>query len=585
MLKECIKVFENELKSKGERILLDNYMPAEGTYIIVTKDNDKWDIKEENIIEVKYEKNKQKIINLETELNKIRALDYNSKLIDMNKPIDPKKIIHSNNYLSFFIKKDKFPTKVGEEKKLSNEAIEEYYSILLNPYLKYKSGKPKEIYESVEKSIGSVDVDELSEIKQWILENIFKLGKEYTGKNYLKIFFDYPIEKYIKENKRYTIPNIYNKNDYNIKKDDIVYGLPNDNIGLNSKKPYLENKTRKISVPNLVNTEDAIIQRKFFDYLMNFATEGKVNIYIGEKIEASDKLPSKEFSGNFIRVRKGKELEIVNFDKIARFKKKLEKDINYKNLLDINLKFKEDEYKFDEYSKKDDIENILSEVFFSKQLINNYFREAKDISIRDSTIKKNLLLSRNAIFNWIYKENSNGINKLLDRVSLSLIKNSIKNNYINTASKQFNLRWALKHYFEGGKDMSNKIKEIKENLILKMNKKQDSYIESDMEYCFAIGQLVSYFISQSKAAKKPQFLINNILNSRRDDVIKDNIRKIYKRYNYKKEMNTLRVRNLYNMILAYDLNGRLDEDMVLLGFLSDNLIYKADKKEAIGGEK
>ena len=178
MLKECIKVFENELKSKGERILLDNYMPAEGTYIIVTKENDKWEIKEENIVEVKYEKSKQKIINAETELNRIRALDYNSKLIDMNKPIDPKKIIHSNNYLSFFIKKDKFPIKVGEEKKLSNEVIEEYYSILLNPYLKYKSGKPKEIYESVEKSIGVIDIDELNEIKQWILENIFKLGKE-----------------------------------------------------------------------------------------------------------------------------------------------------------------------------------------------------------------------------------------------------------------------------------------------------------------------------------------------------------------------------------------------------------------------
>ena len=34
-------------------------------------------------------------------------LDYYSKLIDMNKPIEKKKIIHSNNYYAFFIKKRK----------------------------------------------------------------------------------------------------------------------------------------------------------------------------------------------------------------------------------------------------------------------------------------------------------------------------------------------------------------------------------------------------------------------------------------------------------------------------------------------
>ncbi len=39
MLKECIEVFERELKYKGERLLLDSYLPAEGTYKIVTKDN------------------------------------------------------------------------------------------------------------------------------------------------------------------------------------------------------------------------------------------------------------------------------------------------------------------------------------------------------------------------------------------------------------------------------------------------------------------------------------------------------------------------------------------------------------------
>lgn len=588
MLKECIEVFKKELNSKGERLLLDGYMPAEGTYIIVTEENGNFIIKDENIIEIKYDNKTKEPINSEIELNRVRAKDYNSKLIDMNKPIDSKKIIHSNNYLSFFIKKDKFPTKDGEEKKLSVDVIEGYYSNLINPYLKYKSGKPKEIYKSIEDSIGEVNINEVNKIKGWIIENIFDLGKVYSGKNYLKIFFDYPIEDYIRENKRYVIPNIYNKNDYNFKVDDIVYGLPNDNMGLNSKKPYLENRTRKISIPNLVNTEDVLIQRKFFDYLMNFATEGNVNIYIADKIYArkNGELPPDEFYGDFIRIKKGKELEIIAFDKIVGYKEELAKKVDYKNLLGVNIIINEDEVKHDEYGGKKELQRLISEVFFSKYLINNYFTESKDISLKDSNVKKNLLIAREGIFNWLYKGDSNRINNLLDKVSMNLIKGSLELGNTNKANKQFNLRWALKGYFEGGKDMAIIIKDIKDKLRLKMNAKEDVYIENDDEYCFAVGQLEYYFIKQSKAYKKPQFLINNLVNTKNNDLVKKNLKQLYKKYNYKEEMNTLRVRNLYSMILGYELEGSLNDDMILAGFLSHSLFYENKESEVrLGGDK
>lgn len=589
MLKECIDVFKRELDSKGERLLLDSYMPAEGTYIIVTEENGNFIIKDENIIDIKYDNKTKEPINSESELNRVRVLDYNSKLIDMNKALDVKKIIHSNNYLSFFIKKDKFPTKEGEEKKLSLDVIEGYYSNLINPYLKYKSGKPKEIYKSIEDSIGEVNINEVSKIKKWIIENIFELGKEYSGKNYLKIFFDYPIEDYIRENKRYIIPNIYNKNDYNFKIGDVVYGLPNDNMGLNSKKPYLENKTRKMSIPNLVNTEDVLIQRKFFDYLMNFATEGNVNIYIGDKIYArknGELPPDNDFYGDFMRIKKGKELEIIAFDKIVGYKEELVKKVDYKNLLGVNIIINEDEVEFGEYGKKKDIQNLINEVFFSKYLINNYFTEAKDISLKDNNVKKNLLIAREGIFNWLYKGDINGINKLLDKVSMNLIKSSLKLGNTNKANKQFNLRWALKGYFEGGKDMASITENIKGILRVKMNSKEDVYIENDNEYCFAIGHLANYFINQSRATKRPQFLINNFLDTENDDLVRKNLRQLYKKYNYKEEINTLRVRNLYSMILGYELEGSLKDDMILLGSLSNSLFYEKNESELIvGGDK
>lgn len=32
MLKECLEVFEDNLKKKGEALILDSYVPADGTY-------------------------------------------------------------------------------------------------------------------------------------------------------------------------------------------------------------------------------------------------------------------------------------------------------------------------------------------------------------------------------------------------------------------------------------------------------------------------------------------------------------------------------------------------------------------------
>lgn len=579
MLKDCIEVFQKELNEKSERLILDSYMPADGTYIIVSIENDDFVIKKENIIELRYDKKKKEFNVTESELNKIRQKDYYSRLITMDKPIDKKKKIHSNSYLSFWVKKESFSQKTDAKKRITPKIIEEYYDVLANPYLKYKDKNSKIIYESIEEELGEIDIEKLNKVKEWVINNIFELASVYTGKDYLKIFFDYPIEEYIRENKRYVIPNIYNKNDYNEKIDDMVLGLPNDNMQLNSDKPYLENKTRKKFVPNLLNTEEALNQRKFFDYLMNFASEGLFNIYIGDEIKATsnDSMPESDFCGNFLRIKKGKQLEIVSFDKIVGYKEVLGKTIHYKNLLDVKIIMNEDDIEYGEYIKKRQIQKIISEVFFSNYLINNYFTESKYISLKNNNVKRNLLIARQGIFNWIYKDNSNGISKLLDKVSMDLIKGSLEMGYMNKANKQFNLRWALKKYFEEGMNMADFIKEVKEKLRVKILNDDTQTISNDEEYCFAVGQLASYFISKSKATKKPQFLINTLINTKSDSVVKLNLKNLYKKYNYEESMNTKRVRNLYSMVLGYRLDSKLNEDIILAGFLNSNLLY--EKKE------
>ena len=584
MLKDCLEVFKKKLDENGDKYIIDSYIPADGTYIIVEPKNDSYEIRE--VIDIKLDK-KTKEINQKGNSNfeKICTYDYTSKLIDMNKPIDGKKIIHSNNYLSFFIKKESLTNK-----KLTDEIIDNYYAVLSNPSVKYsKSKNATKIYESIEEEIGKVDINTLEKIKNWIKEKIFNLNIDVTGKDYLKIFFEYPTEYYKREGKRYLIPNIYNSNDFNIIVEGDIYGLPNDNMGLNSKKPYLENKTRKITVPYLADNSEVLLQKKLFDYLMNLAAIGKVNIYIdsdNNEIRGYEngKLPDKDFNGIFLRLKKGKEVEIHDYDIITSYKHNLFKKFKFKNILQIDQSSKNVSIqKYGEWGKVEDVQQILNEVFFSKFLITNYFTEPGDLSINDGSLKNNLLLSRETLFNWIYKGVDNCVFPVLNKVSLSLVKGSIENGYIQKASHQFNLRWSLINYFKVGKDMADIMYDLKKSLRVKINSNITDKLDNDKEYYFAVGQLVGYLLSRSKGKNKPHSLANSFINGKNNDDIKERLRKLYSKYSYDPDINGKRFNNLYAMIIGYVPEGKVNQDLIVGGYLNNNLIYESNKEEKVNG--
>lgn len=577
MLQDCINVFEKQLKVKGDKLIIDNYVPADGTYIIVSLVDGKFTIKES--FDIKYNK---KLNEIEGRSNiyfeDICNYDYNSKLIDMNKPIDNKKIIQSNNYLSFFIKKESL-----SNGKLTKDIIDNYYKILSNPYLKYTKSKAKEIYKSIENDLEDIDQELLEKIKEWIKLNIFKLEEfniNITGKGYLKIFFDVPIENYQAEGKRYLIPNIYNSNDFNEKVENIVYGLPNDNMNLNSKKPYLENKSRKVKVPYLVDEKQVLLQKKFFDYLMAQCSQGKVNIYIDEeniKPYKNGEMSDSDFQGMYMRIKKGKEVEIHSYDVVTAYKFKLNKPFEFLNVLELGDKIASEE-NYGVYDDKKMLQEIINNTLFSKYLINNYYTESKDISIKDNVIKRNLLISRESIFNFLYKGNESGVGSLLNRVSLDLIKNCINNGYIIKASHQYNLKCSLENYFKGGKNMGDIVHEVKNNLREKINSEETESFSSDREYYFAVGQFINYLLSKSKGKNKPHSLANPFINAKNNVVIKDKLRNLYKRYNYDIDMHGKRVKNIYAMIVSYEPKEKVNQDMIIAGYLHSNLIYESNKK-------
>lgn len=592
MLSQALETFKKEYEEKGDTLILDTYIPVDGTYVVVKPSDDGFIIAES--IDIKLDKETMTIDRTQSKYMKfICYADYYSQIVSNNKAIciPEGKSILGNNYLSFIVKKEKVI-----KNQLTNEIIDKYYSLLENPKLKYgRNANSLELYEMAVKKVGEIDKDRLNKIRNWIKENLFEVFKEVTGTDYLKILFYYPEEDYKKESERYFIPNIYNSNDYNEKIDNIIYGLSNDNMGLNSKKLYLANKTRKVSVPYLINQKEVRYQKKFFDYLMNLVSAGKFNIYIGDEIKAFNNKSylNEEFQGIFLRIKKTNEktgtvVEIQDCDIVSNYNPQLNKIFGYKNIMETDFNKLKEGYGVIKTLKG--IEEVVNRVLFSKYLTSNYFTDSKDISKDDDKtnkldcgLKSNLLVCRTALFNWFYKGNCYNIWKLLDKASLSLVKGSIEKGYFINAINQFNLRLSLREYFEGGEEMADVIYNVKNSLRNKIYEKDTSFIENDREYFFAVGQLVSFFISRSKGKKKPLSLANPFINAKNDKVIKEKLKALYKKYNYDIESYNLKFKALYAMAISYELENKIDEDMIIAGYLHSNLLYeKEDNNKEVG---
>ena len=122
--------------------------------------------------------------------------------------------------------------------------------------------------------------------------------------------------------------------------------------------------------------------------------------------------------------------------------------------------------------------------------------------------------------------------------------------------------------------MGDILKDIKVSLREKINSKETQSIQNDEEYYFSIGQISSYLISLNKSSKKNHSLLNPILNAKKEERLKEEIMKLFKKYNYTIKKDSKRFNNLYSMILVYKPQGEINEDLLLAGYLSSSLIYE-----------
>lgn len=587
MLYDAINVFEKMLNSEFDncqfaeldgtytelerktKLLVDNYIPANGTYMLINIDKN---FQCDYTLEIGFnEKTRELKGKTDRRYNYIRYLDYNSKLISTQKPIDIKKIIHSNQIYSFWIKKESIPKEKSISSFLNSKKehinakgiVDGYYNTLAKPEIKYKNRKTKELYEQALRELEVPDIETLEKIHAWIkawLEDPSMISIDLSGKDYLKLFFVYDDERktkelFEKENRRYIIPKIYNNNDYNVTVGNTILGMPNNNINMNDKKPFLENKNRKTPAPYLMDMNRAILQSQFFDYLWGHACKKNVNVYIDFENEVIKAIPDKAEdvpqvkNGLYLRIKKGKEVEILDSDVVINLNSNLKKPFYFKRI----IKCLGDEKQYGEYNKTTQLATVVDEVFFDKCLGFNYFTDPLDLSQMDGGLKYILLTYRSRLFAWLYRTPQCDMGNMISDMALRLIKNKIADGYFASAGRQLNLLLSLQDYFNNNSEKEELMGSIQEDFKTHIDMLKEDWEFSDSEYYYAVGQMISYFLSLSKSAKKPLSMANQFLNANSDYLIKEKLSQMFIRYNYAIDAERdIRAKNVINHIMTYE---------------------------------
>lgn len=398
MLRDCIEIFKKIYDEKGERLILDSYELSAGTYRTILVEDDAFRVIE--TVEIgRTKKDENQGDGMDPGLYyELKFYDYHSKLLGTNKAVDTKKAIHSNNYMAFFVKKNSIA-----EGKIDGGAMDRYYDTLKDPFIKYKKGNTADIYREFEGTNGAPDGELIEKIRLFV-----KSGKcwddiDCSRKDYLKIFFLLPDKDetetlYRKEGARYLVPNLYLNNDYNISIQGRILGLPGNNMGMNSKKPYLLHKTRMVETPYLLERETAMMQNLFFDYLLGNVSKGKANIYLGDgggrpmMISVSDwETPGAVSDGYYLRLQKGKNgAEIIKADVVTHYSSSMEEPFILKTYVPSGAKPEESRLPYGEKIRElEKLKDLIDKVFFKFDI---------SCKVRDVTFRISLYKHRKFVF-------------------------------------------------------------------------------------------------------------------------------------------------------------------------------------------
>lgn len=580
MIYDILEVFKKEYKKKQDSLILDSYSLKDGLYIKIDTNGNLHYFESKTL---KKEKSFTNLLGIQNsdELEWFKAVDYYSSYLNSNKALFDKKI-HNINYLTMFYK--------AENNEYVKGKLREHFSTLLS-FKKFKDRNEKQVLINYESYIKKYSRKKQIIVKYRTLESkfdeIITKVEELEIKNYIKIFFEEDLEVYKKESEIYLSLKIFNDIKYSVKIEDEIYGLSNANMGLNSKKPYLENKTQKLNIPFMLENENALMLKKFFDWL-------KLQPYRNaETNKANDRFLDEE---HFFMQKHSKndEAEIIDFDYIPLKSDDIRKQFKHIHVKNY-LKIRKDKELISDYEIKDlfVLEKIIDDIFYNKQLVFNYFKEGKDIKVSDFLSKGLLNIvqsTRYGMSNYFRKfantekEFYIQIKKYGNDFIFEYLKEKDDKKYfyaLQKAKEALNLKLSLIKHYEGVEmNIENELQNTRELL-----NDEGKYPELNKdEFLFLSGQWAYYLLSLSKADSKNKTFTfaERYFKAKTTRKIQDILTVDLEKYKHAIRLNNQKAKKTIALLKAYDNDEKLtndDKDRFLVGFTVDNIFYESNKKD------
>jgi CRISPR-associated protein Csh1 len=358
-------------------------------------------------------------------------------------------------------------------------------------------------------------------------------------------------------------------------------GVPSNNISLNDKKPYTLLKTMKTTVPTRVDFEEAVTYKDFFLWLKS---QSSSNMTINYEY-VFDRAPEKsEDDSRFDVYINKKEGVIEDFDNIPFRPEKMEfKYYNYLNITENdNVTAKADEV----WGRGRLLENI-SYYFFAGKM-KGYFKNAEpkvETNVFTNKMQSLFFISRSAIYDFIVYDVKEPFKAMADKVAMESIKEQLLYTTKGIPKKigeAYNLRLSLLRDFSGGdNNMGDVIKNLNELLKDKLNQKELTICSSDEEFYFTVGQLTYYILYQSEAKDKSYGMIEPFIHAKTSQDLKNKLKDIFTLYKHAINLDYLRFKNAFSMVMGYDCNAKFTgrmQDMYYAGLMSNNILFSKSEK-------
>jgi CRISPR-associated protein Csh1 len=341
-------------------------------------------------------------------------------------------------------------------------------------------------------------------------------------------------------------------------------------MGLNAKKPYLEHKTRTLNIPFMIENENALLVKKFFDWL-------KLQPYNQDRTLDEEHFFIQKQSQN-------DEAEITEFDYIPVLQDDINKNfevIEVKNY----LKIKKDKQIVQDYEikKLETLEEKVNELFYNGQLKYSYYRDGKDIKVSSFVSKELQTLlyqTKYAMLNYFKKYDDSGFYKNIKQYGTAFVLNHLRQGWELKAKEALNLKFALLEHYS--KEHTVNIEAVLETLNKRLEEEGNYSSLSKEEFLFLSGQWAYYLLWYSKARDRTFALAEKYFRVKNLAALKTALQSDLDKYSHAINREAKRVKKTLALISAYDGLEAVtssDLDLFLAGFSVDNIIFSKKNEE------